>query len=165
MSTAVTNKLNIPPSDIAKYFLYRSLVDGDLVSPIKMQKLVYYAYAWILVKNKAKLFNENIEAWPNGPVVPSLYRELKRYGSQPINEDFLGRVSENDLMKKFPEEVLETLDEVYQKYMTKTPFELVVLTHNERPWVEARKGLPASESSNNPISDETILKTFAPDSI
>ena len=35
---------NISPSNVAKYFLYKSMQDGDLVSPLKMQKLVYYGY-------------------------------------------------------------------------------------------------------------------------
>ena len=47
----------IIPSDVAKYFLYRAIQDGELVSPLKMQKLLYYAYSWTLVKNKKKLFD------------------------------------------------------------------------------------------------------------
>lgn len=151
----------LTPSGIAKYFLYRASLDGDLVSPLKMQKLVYYAYAWALVKNKRKLFNENIEAWPNGPVLPSLYKELKKYGSAPIPEDFIDAGSEEELTKQFPKDVLETLDKVYEKYMTLTAFELVVLTHSEKPWVEARKGLRSNETSHKPISDDHIKEQYS----
>lgn len=163
MSNLNQNKSTINPSDVAKYFLYRSMQDGELVSPLKMQKLVYYAYALILAKKGKKLFDEKIEAWANGPVVPTLYQELKRYGSSPINEDYLGFSSEEDVaefMQKFPEEVLDSLDKVYSEYMTKTAFELVVLTHSEKPWVEARKGLKNTEASSNPISDELIVEQY-----
>lgn len=153
----------ITPSDVAKYFLYRAVQDGELVSPLKMQKLVYYAYSWTLVKNKKKLFNEKIEAWPSGPVIPSLYQELKNYGSAPIDEKYLGVKSEAGLgavFSKFPTDIKDTLDVVYENYMTKTAFELVTLTHSEKPWVEARKGLSVTERSNKAISDDLIIKQY-----
>lgn len=157
----ITN--TITPSDVAKYFLYRSTQDGDLVSPLKMQKLVYYAYAWTLVKNGKRLFNEKIEAWPSGPVVPSLYRELKSYGSAPIGEKYLGVRNETELetvFSKFPKDVKATLDKVYEGYMTKTAFELVALTHSEIPWAETRKGLLATEASSKSISDNLIIQQY-----
>lgn len=148
------------PSDIAKYFLAQAINDGELISPLKMQKLVYYAYVWYLVVTKNKLFNEPIEAWPMGPVSPSLYSELKQYGSSPIPEEYLGD-------KGYIEELLaklnghaEVLRKVYEKYDTLTAFELVMLTHNEKPWVEARKGLKPEESSDKPISDQDILEFY-----
>lgn len=161
MDTA--NTYNITPSNVAKYILFRALQDGELISPLKMQKLVYYAYVWTLVKNKKRLFEEKIEAWPNGPVVPSLYQELKSYGSQPIDENYLDVETEDELnsvFNNFPREVKSVLDEVYETYMTKTAFELVVSTHSEKPWLEARDKLGPTEPSNNPISDETILREY-----
>lgn len=157
----ISNKIS--PSDIAKYYLYRSMQDGELISPLKMQKLVYYAYSWTLVKNKKKLFDEKIEAWPSGPVVPSLYQNLKHYGSAPIDESFLNVKNENELntlFSKIPKEVKTTLDEVYENYMTKTAFELVTLTHSEKPWLEARVGLSATQTSKNAISDDAIVKQY-----
>jgi len=153
----------ITPSNVAKYFLYRAIQDGELVSPLRMQKLLYYAYSWTLVRNKKKLFDEKIEAWPSGPVVPSLYRELKGYGSAPIDEKYLGVKNEVELkavFSKFPKDVKATLDKVYEDYMTKTAFELVTLTHSEKPWAETRKGLLATESSNKPISDDLIIQQY-----
>lgn len=60
----------ITPKDVARYFLYRAYDDGEWVTPLKMQKLVYFAYVWTLLMTGKKLFNEEIQAWPNGPVVP-----------------------------------------------------------------------------------------------
>ena len=61
---------------------------------------------------------------------------------------------------KIPDDVKETLDKVYKNYMTKTPFELVVLTHSELPWQEARKGLTSTEPCNSVISDKTIVAYY-----
>lgn len=153
----------ISPSDIAKYILYRSFQDGELVSPLKLQKLVYYAYSWTLVNNKKRLFDESIQAWPNGPVVPSLYHLLKQYGSSPIPGEFVGITSQEEFEKlsgKFPKEIKDTLDKTYEQYMTFTAFELVVSTHSEKPWKEARKGLDPTDRSNVTISDELILEQY-----
>ena len=155
-------QIDIQPESIAKYFLYRGLSDGDYISPLKMQKLVYYAYVWSLVEHRVRLFNERIQAWPNGAVVSSLYQSLKTYGSQPIGEDFLGGDSKQleGLFNSFPPEVKETLDEVYEKYGILSAFELVMLTHSEGPWTKARQGLAPTESSNKEIEDGDILEQY-----
>jgi uncharacterized phage-associated protein len=151
---------SLTASDIAKYYLIRSTDDGELISPLKMQKLIYYAYVWTLVKNRKRIFNERIEAWANGPVVRSLYQELRTYGSSPIPLEFLGSESPNELKEKFPADVLSTLDEVYEQYMQRTAFELSVLTHNEQPWIQARGGLEPTQNSNNRISDDSIIEYY-----
>lgn len=158
-----SNKTNIIASDIAKYFLYRSIQDGDLITPLKMQKLIYYAYVWTLVKSDKKLFDEKIQAWPNGPVVGSLYQELRNYGSAPIDAKYLGVEEEKELDKlfsKFSEDIKSTIDEVYEKYIPLSAFELVTLTHSEKPWLKAREGLGDTEPSNNTIDDEMILEEY-----
>jgi uncharacterized phage-associated protein len=65
--------------DVAEYFL--TLVDdeaGDSLSNLKLQKLVYYAQGFHLALTEKPLFDEAIEAWEHGPVVPGLYHKLKR---------------------------------------------------------------------------------------
>ncbi len=157
------NNNNLTAEDVAKFLLDRAFDDGELISPLKMQKLVYYAYAWFLVKTSTKLFEETIEAWANGPVVPTLYEQLKHYGSAPIDSVFLDWCSEeerNDFLKRFTTQQSTILNSVYEEYMTMTAFELVILTHTEKPWAEARKGLMTTESSNKPISDKLIIEQY-----
>ena len=157
------DNLRLTPTDIAKYLLARACMDGDLVSPLKMQKLVYYLYCWVLVRNEAKLFMEEIEAWPNGPVIPSLYTALKDFGAAPIPAEWIGEDPEKfveEFEQRFSPEVLATINETYSDYMCRTAFELVVLSHNEKPWVEARKGLPANSSSKRKIKDGDIREEY-----
>lgn len=155
----------ISPKDIANYFLMRTAEDGELITPLKMQKLIYYAYVWYLIKKGRKLFHESIEAWANGPVVPSLYHELKHYGSTPINaEEYTGMKTQTQadvFTQQFTPELIACLCEVYDKYQTKTAFELVVATHGEKPWIEARKGLAPHDISSSPILDEHIIAEFS----
>ena len=59
--------------DIAQLFI--QLGDGDDVTNLKVQKLVYYAQGFYLALNGKPLFNNDIKAWAHGPVVPELYQE------------------------------------------------------------------------------------------
>jgi uncharacterized phage-associated protein len=74
------------PQHIANYFLERAEKEGSGLDPLKLLKLVYIAYGWVLALTGKKLFGEPIEAWRHGPVVPSLYHEFKHCRSSPIEE-------------------------------------------------------------------------------
>jgi len=134
--------------DVAKYFL--SLTDedaGDLISNLKLQKLVYYAQGFHLALFDKPLFKETIEAWIHGPVTLDLYHIYKRYGNQgiPIPEyiDFL----------KYPENIKNLLDEIYSVYGQFSAWKLRNMTHMEPPWREARE-------SNKIISNFSLKKYF-----
>lgn len=55
--------------DVAEYILAQQ---GEM-SAMKLHRLVYYCQAWHLAWSGAPLFEEEIHAWANGPVVPALY--------------------------------------------------------------------------------------------
>jgi len=150
--------LNIKPEVVAKYFLLKAAQEGEPITQLKLQKLVYLAYASALIKGK-KLFNEPIEAWANGPVVPSLYQMLKKYGFNPIGEDFY-KTDINKLLEDL-DDVQSILDEVFDEYAPRSAFELVTITHNDGAWSKARRGKSPTERSSDPIKDEYILEAYA----
>jgi uncharacterized phage-associated protein len=158
---AMTSLLPFNASQVAQYYLAKCSEVGELIGPLKMQKLIYYAYAWSLVKNDVRLFDEPIEAWPNGPVVPSLYRNLKGYGSTAIGDDFVDNESVSQFLAQTSPEVIGTVDKVLQAYVPKSAFELVALTHSEKPWKQAREGLAPTEASSKPLSDADIIAQFS----
>ena len=57
-------------------------------------------------------------------------------------------------------EQLSLIDDVLREYGRLTAYELEGLTHSEKPWLEARKGLPADESSSREISKSTMMKFY-----
>lgn len=132
--------------DVACYFLYR--VDrevGDTISPLKLQKLVYYAQAWSLALKDKPLFPEEIQAWVHGPVVYKIWDAYKeyRYSAIPLPSDPL---------PEFVDDQIEVLDEVWNAYGELSAKRLEQLTHSETPWIKARQGLNAGERSQNIIS-------------
>jgi uncharacterized phage-associated protein len=118
--------------DVARYFL--SLADedaGDLISNLKLQKLVYYAQGFYLALYDQPLFEERIEAWTHGPVIPELYHAYKECGANAIP-----RPTDIDF-SIYDEQTRELLDEVYQVYGQFSAWKLRNMTHNEPPWKNA----------------------------
>jgi uncharacterized phage-associated protein len=67
------------------------LAGGRDLSPMKLQKLVYFAHGWYLAITDRALIQENVEAWQFGPVIPELYQEFKRYGSGDVSKPSVER--------------------------------------------------------------------------
>lgn len=135
-------------SQITNWILSRINVDaGDTISPLKLQKLLYYCQAWHYTIFNERLFDENIEAWAHGPVVPSQYR---RFASTPryanINTEEI-HIDEFHLSSK-SEELLEEIMELYGEH---SAYYLEQLTHKERPWKETRGELPPEAASDKVI--------------
>ncbi|MBC5794575.1 MAG: Panacea domain-containing protein [Sphaerospermopsis kisseleviana] len=115
--------------DVAKYFLSQADEDaGDLISNLKLQKLLYYAQGFHLALYNEPLFPEPVEAWIHGPVVPEVYHEYKNFGSSaiPIPEDIDFSI--------YDEKTVDLLDEVYSVYGQFSAWKLRNMTHNEEPW-------------------------------
>src|SRR5690625_479323 len=71
---------------IANYVIKTALERGKDITNIHLQKILYYLLASELVHTGSPLFDESIEKWRLGPVIPEVYHEYKEYGSQPITE-------------------------------------------------------------------------------
>ena len=137
---------------VADYFLYTAHDCGDLLTNLKLQKLVYYAQAWHLALYDEPLFEEHFEAWIHGPVQPELYRRFREYGWD--------RIGENPDKPKLSQLVKDLLDEILNIYDRFTARDLERMTHREEPWIEARDGAPIEDPSNNTISTDTMSKYF-----
>lgn len=134
--------------DVAAAVLERT----GAVSAYKLQKLVYYAQAWSLVWDGVPLFDESIEAWGHGPVVPSLYRS--NAGQWKVAT---ARGSSENLSTA----ALATIDEVVRFYGAWDGDFLSELTHREQPWLDARGGLPHNATSKAPIARGLMRDFYA----
>jgi len=119
--------------DVANYFLKCQDSDaGDLMSNMKLQKLVYYAQGFHLAIKDRPLFDEPIMAWEHGPVCVALYKKYKKYGGRaiPIPYD----VNAYDLFDKETRDFLENVNNYYGQY---SAWKLRNMTHLEPPWLVA----------------------------
>ena len=130
--------------EVADYFLHFCRQHGDVLTNLKLQKLVYYAQAWHLALKQKPLFPESIEAWVHGPVVPPLYGRFKQFGWNPIT-------LEPDC-PNFTNGTGKHLEEVFSVYGHYSAWDLERMTHQEDPWREARKGLSPDEEGHQVIA-------------
>jgi uncharacterized phage-associated protein len=95
---------------VANEFFELAKRDGSQLTPMQLQKLVYFAYGWYLAITGERLLNERVQAWQWGPVIPSLYGEFKPYGSGPITHPATDYFFEDGTLA-FRAERLESGDE------------------------------------------------------
>lgn len=142
---------------IADWILSRFNIDsGDTVSPLKLQKLIYYCQAWHYTIFKAPLFEEEIQAWAHGPVVPSQY---KRFANIPryANIDISKLDLEQPSLPRNSEELLEEVMDIYGEH---TAYYLEQLTHHERPWAETRGKTPEHAASEKVITLDLMYEYY-----
>jgi uncharacterized phage-associated protein len=139
-------------SILAKYLIASCSGNGKTITNLKLQKLLYYAQAWQLALHNKALFNDRIEAWVHGPVVPTVFREYRDFKWDPLPVD-QSRPEPNN-------EVRSHIAEVLAAYGKFDATQLEQLTHSEDPWKEARKGIPGDMASTNEISKESMLNYY-----
>lgn len=124
------------PSTVANYFVKKYGESGDL-TPMKLLKLTYIAQGWYLAlsNNEEKLIDEDVQAWDYGPVFPTLYQSLKKYGKTKITNP-IPQPSEEKIIDKDA----KFLDKIWSKYGKFNGVILSAMTHTEgTPWKEAFK--------------------------
>ena len=87
--------------NVAQYVLNKV---GDMTT-LKLQKLVYYCQAWSLAWDGKPLFDEEFEAWANGPVCPELFKKHK--GKFVIEKNFLDEYKYDKFTGEEKEETYE----------------------------------------------------------
>lgn len=141
---------------------------GVTISPLKLQKLLYYVQSWHIAKfDKQDIFNSLPEAWVNGPVYREVYNTYKTsfFKNNNIRTD-LDEVALSNKLKKqqeflnLNEDQLKLVNTVLEAYSKLSDERLVLMTHSEEPWNEARKGLSPIERSENKLSIDTIYNYF-----
>jgi len=137
--------------DVAAYILKKL----GPISAMKLQKLVYYCQAWSLVWDEKELFEEQIEAWANGPVVRDLYNAHR--GKFIVTDEFL----EGGDASKLSTSQEETIDAVLEFYGDKTAQWLSDQTHCEDPWKNARGNLSDSERGSVEITAAALHEYYA----
>jgi uncharacterized phage-associated protein len=115
--------------DVAKYLLSMQDDDaGESITTLKLQKLLYYCQGFHLALFDEPLFDDRIEAWDHGPVVPSVYHEFKGYGRETLPIQLF------DVDASLTHDQRELIDEVYTVYGQFSAWKLRNMTHDEMPW-------------------------------
>lgn len=137
--------------DVAVYILERK----GTMTTMKLQKLCYYSQAWSLVWDEIPLFEEEFEAWSNGPVCRELY-----YAHKGLFALSKGAFDDKGSSANLTEGQKSTIDNVLDYYGDWQPQELSGLTHREKPWLDARGDLDFGENCDHIISKESMQQYY-----
>ena len=138
---------------VARYILCKA----DDITPLALQKLLYYAQAFFYAIFGETLFVDECQAWSRGPVYPEIYYKYQKYQYNPIERPM------DDMATDFSElttKEITLLDAVIDSFGSYSGTVLRDITHRERPWIEARGNLQPSDRSETVINRNTINEYF-----
>jgi uncharacterized phage-associated protein len=122
---------------------------GDAITNLKLQKLLYYLQGYHLAFFGEPFFDNNIEAWTYGPVVPDVYHRFKE------NKHLAIELDEQEFKRiDFKPKVQDMFDQVMREYGKFSAIKLMEMTHNEKPWKEA------FQKPDKLISNKTLESFF-----
>ncbi|KNZ85473.1 Panacea domain-containing protein [Morganella morganii] len=127
---------------VANAFIQRAK-DGKIseLTPMKLQKLMFYAQSWSLRIYDEELINDHFRKWPYGPVIQDLYHKLKRHGanviSQPLSITSFSKTEDDDIVIKVVEPSIPKndtkpwllLDKIIEVYGGYSATQLSTMTH------------------------------------
>lgn len=120
---------------------------GDLITNLKLQKLLYYEQGYHLACFDKPLFAEEVLAWQYGPVVREAYDAFSKFGGEAL-------AVQGDVYSFRNKEEEALFDEVFDAYNRFSASGLVELTHQETPWKAAKV------ATNSVITKESMKEFF-----
>lgn len=129
------------------------------ITPLALQKLLYFIQGIYMVTFGEPLYREDCMAWVHGPVYEEVYNLFKDFKYNPIEDNrfaiFKERFEElSDQEKK----VIDLVINSFGKYSGKV---LEKITHDETPWKNARSDYEPLQPSREIISKSEIMKYFS----
>lgn len=133
-------------NEVAKWILTEAKRQNVSMTHMKLQKLLYYIQAYYIGITGKPLFNNIIQAWQHGPVIPDVYRVYSKYGGKSFEID-------DDIV--IPEEFLYLVKTVVSDKGHLSVHILRNMTHKEKPWQVA-----SNNHQDKTISNEMINEAF-----
>lgn len=148
--------MSFSPATVANLFLSKATSDSRAITPMQLIKLVYIAHGWHLGYFKTPLISEQVEAWRYGPVVPTLYQSLKKYGKSGVTSP----LPTNTIFSReaaIEGDSADLLDSVWRSYARYSGIELSTMTHRAgTPWDKAWNQRGGSAIESMPIPEDDI---------
>ena len=145
-----------PIKHVVNCFLQKDFEDGTAsITPMKMQKLLYFLQGWHLAITGEPVIEEKFSAWQYGPVEENLYHMLKKYRGMPITAYLTDEDSQQAFVVANTAEMFhKILDMVWRKYSIFSALQLSAMTHEQgTPWDDVYNHSTSPYISNDEIKD------------
>lgn len=135
---------------LSRYVVGKCARDGKPVSNLQLQKILYFLQSVYCRATGGKLlFEDKFEAWPYGPVIPSVYREFSRFGGDVIDD------CRSIISPGFGGDAKVFIDSGIESLREKSPWDLVRTSHAQgSPWDTTYKG---GDGYKNVIPNNLII--------
>jgi uncharacterized phage-associated protein len=143
--------VNYSANQVAEWILWLAARKGRTLSHMQLQKHLYYAQGYSLGMSGEALFDDPIEAWTHGPVVPEVFHDYKRFGANKIIPP---------AHVEIPQDVFGIVDVVVSEKSGATASELRNATHAEPPYRDTPRG---EEITTQKLKDFFADKFWASD--
>jgi uncharacterized phage-associated protein len=143
----------------ADYFISLGEKAQRPLTPLELQKMLYFLEGLHLALTDERLFGESFQAWKNGPALPSVYKRFKNFKADPIVLE-QGRANYDSKIQPYIVEMIDLVHQVFSKFDAP---KLVGLTHLPgTPWDVLRRnlGIKKGQNSEAPIDSEEIKGWF-----
>lgn len=146
---------------IANFFIKKGIDTQDYVTPMKLQKLLYFSHGWYLATNDRPLLDSSVQAWEFGPVIPRVYECVKHYGNKPITDLIISGFGVPQLDSKKDLDTIVFLELMWNTYSSFNALQLSEITHEPNsPWDDVAKKFNYKLPRNKEIEDDSIKDYF-----
>ena len=140
------------PRAVANAFIQRSLDEHHPITPMEVQKLMFFAHGWMLGIHGKPLHYDEWEAWRYGPVLPVIYHNLSYFVADPVT-DIIHFADPPNL----DDAETTIIDYIHREYRPVGAIRLSQLTHAKgSPWDQTRK----KRWGNNVIIPNDLIQRY-----
>jgi uncharacterized phage-associated protein len=144
MEAQIKHEPTVQVLEVCSFFILEGIKADKPIKQLKLQKLLYFAQGIYMASSDGqKLFEEPLQAWEYGPVVPYVYHEYKIFGNNPITPVNIELYCDGGIellrsrKEKLPSEIVDFLQNIWNTFGKYHDIQLVELTHLKgSPWFE-----------------------------
>ncbi|MDR1658398.1 MAG: DUF4065 domain-containing protein [Deltaproteobacteria bacterium] len=152
---------------VTNWFIERNRTHNGNLTPLKVQKLLYFSQAIHLADHKTPLFNEEILIWSYGPVIVEIYNLLKHYREEEINTLIKQTTAENNKSETITptidnddKQTIDFLNNIWTVYAPIKPWTLANMSFTLGPSKEVLASLGDDDNKNQIIPKEMLGRIF-----
>lgn len=120
------------PTLVANNVMNRAFAEKCTISPMKLQKILYFVASEYQKETGKPLFTENFETWQYGPVLRSVYNEFRSFSRNFITRFAKDAESRTLMINEEADPRLQgVLDRVWAVTKGRTAVDLSRITHLE----------------------------------
>ena len=131
---------------VAHWIIGEATRQGLKITPMQLQKILYYCQGWQLGMTGKPLFDDPVQAWQHGPVVHSVYDLYRRFGRYPIAPN----------TSEAPAEIAGLIRHCVKEKGSFSAYTLREMTHNETPYLST----PRNGEITQDVMKDFFEKTF-----